>query len=93
MVVAIKRGVKVVPDFLFETLSITDFSPCIFGSSQPQITREPLSNMMISLAPTVSEQGKIGEFFRFLNATISGRRKEAEKLKQLKKGLLERMFA
>ena len=45
------------------------------------------------LLPSLPEQQKIGAFFRSLDTAISGRRNEVEKLKQLKKGLLERMFA
>lgn len=38
------------------------------------------------------EQQKIGSFFRSLDALIAARREEVEKLKQMKKALLERMF-
>ena len=40
-----------------------------------------------------SEQQAIGSFFRSLDALLAARREEAEKLKQLKKAFLERMFA
>ena len=42
--------------------------------------------------PTLIEQQKIGAYFRSLDALIAARREEAEKLKQMKKALLERMF-
>lgn len=44
------------------------------------------------LLPSLPEQQKIGAFFRSLDALIAGRREEVEKLKQMKKALLERMF-
>lgn len=42
--------------------------------------------------PSLPEQRKIGAYFRSLDALIVARRKEVEKLKQMKKALLERMF-
>ncbi len=41
----------------------------------------------------IDEQRKIGLFFRSLDVMIAARREEVEKLKQLKKAFLERMFA
>ena len=38
------------------------------------------------------EQKKIGAYFRSLDALIAARREEVEKLRQMKKALLERMF-
>lgn len=42
--------------------------------------------------PSLPEQRKIGAYFRSLDALIAARREEVEKLKQMKKALLERMF-
>lgn len=42
--------------------------------------------------PSLPEQQKIGVYFRSLDALIAARREEIEKLKQMKKALLERMF-
>lgn len=48
----------------------------------------------VFLAPAEpAEQQEIGSFFRSLDALLAARREEAEKLKQLKKAFLERMFA
>ena len=44
------------------------------------------------LAPSFLEQQKIGAYFRSLDALIAARREEVEKLRQMKKALLERMF-
>ena len=44
------------------------------------------------LAPTLPEQQKIGTYFRSLDALLAARREEVEKLKQMKKAFLERMF-
>ncbi len=42
--------------------------------------------------PSLPEQQKISAYFRSLDALIAARREEIEKLKQMKKALLERMF-
>ena len=47
---------------------------------------------IVTPVPTLLEQQKIGAYFRSLDALIAARREEAEKLKQMKKALLERMF-
>ena len=62
------------------------------GSTFLEISKGSLENMMLR-RPSLPEQQKIGTFFRSLDTTISARRKELEKLRQLKAGLLERMFA
>lgn len=92
MVVAPKPGKKLDKDFLLNVLKQTDFTPCILGSSQPQITRGPLSEVGIALAPTITEQQSIGGFFRELDALIAEREKALGKLESLKKAMLEKMF-
>lgn len=44
------------------------------------------------LFPSLHEQRKIGAYFRSLDVLISARQEEVGKLKDLKKGLLDRMF-
>lgn len=43
-------------------------------------------------APSVEEQQKIGNFFRNLDTTITLHRQELEKLKTIKKSMLDKMF-
>ena len=46
------------------------------------------------MAPSSKEErDKIGAYFREMDALIAARREEVGKLKDLKKALLERMFA
>ena len=44
------------------------------------------------LMPTLAEQQKIGEFFSKYNSLISAQQKEIDKLKEIKKSLLQKMF-
>ena len=46
----------------------------------------------IFLLPGLSEQKKIGAYFRSLDALLAARREEVKKLRDLKKAFLERMF-
>ena len=56
------------------------------------ITPEDFFETTIILPSSPLEQQKIGAYFRSLDALIAARREEVEKLRQMKKALLERMF-
>lgn len=62
------------------------------GSTFLEISKTALEKTPL-LIPSLLEQQQIGSFFRSLDALLAARREEAEKLKQLKKAFLERMFA
>ena len=80
------------PDFakvLFDTIDLPALSqtgalPSIGAGNVEELQRR---------IPSIPEQQAIGSFFRSLDALLAARREEAEKLKQLKKAFLERMFA
>lgn len=61
------------------------------GISRYNISKTKVMDLDI-LLPEIEEQQKIGAYFRSLDTLIAARRKEVEKLKQMKKALLKRMF-
>ncbi|WP_259770947.1 restriction endonuclease subunit S [Lactococcus lactis] len=62
------------------------------GTSYPAINSSDLSNIEIHVPSKLSEQQKIGEFFKKLDDTITLHQQELENLKALKKTLLNLMF-
>ena len=62
-------------------------------SGQPGINAAEYKTFSFLTPVELAEQQAIGSFFRSLDALLAARREEAEKLKQLKKAFLERMFA
>jgi type I restriction enzyme S subunit len=61
------------------------------GSGLPNIQKSRLSEIII-FYPTESEQQKIGSYFSHLDSLISLQQRKLEKLKNIKKSLLEKMF-
>ncbi len=61
------------------------------GSTFLEISGKQLGNMDISV-PVPAEQSRIGTYFQNLDNLISLHQKELEKLKNVKKGCLEKMF-
>ena len=90
--VAFRLKTCIYPDFakaLFDTIDLPALSqtgalPSIGAGNVEELQRR---------IPSIPEQQAIGSFFRSLDALLAARREEAEKLKQLKKAFLERMFA
>ncbi|MBQ8608567.1 MAG: restriction endonuclease subunit S [Campylobacter sp.] len=61
------------------------------GSGLPNIQKNTLSNISISI-PNSEEQEKIGAFFSKLDKLISLQQRKVEKLKNIKKALLNKML-
>lgn len=59
--------------------------------AQPNLSLEQVGSLGISL-PSIEEQEKIGQYFHHLDALITLHQRELEKLKNLKKACLEKMF-
>ena len=62
------------------------------GTSYPAINSSDLSNIEIHVPSKLSEQQKIGAFFKQLDDTIAANQRKLELLTDLKKGLLRQMF-
>ncbi len=62
------------------------------GTSYPAINSNDLAKIEVRAPENILEQQKIGAFFRSLDNLISLHRSELEKLRQLKKAFLGKMF-
>ena len=64
----------------------------VTGTTVRHSSANKLKMVKVFVPPTICEQKKIGTYFRSLDALLATRREEVEKLKQMKKAFLERMF-
>ena len=61
------------------------------GSSIPTMSQEKLKEMKI-ICPTLKEQHIMGEYYKKLDNLITLHQRKLEKLKNIKKSLIEKMF-
>ena len=93
----IGRGVAAIKgnEFIFQTLVKLDLNEywkgSAVGSTFEAINSDVLINQMI-LIPSELEQKVIGEYFKGLDSLLSLHQRKLEKLKILKKAMLEKMF-
>ncbi|MGE9861084.1 restriction endonuclease subunit S [Limosilactobacillus reuteri] len=59
----------------------------------PQLTAPQLANYKLKFPKSIEEESKIGNFFNNLDSLITLHQRKLVLLKQLKKGLLQKMFA
>ena len=79
-------------DYFYYFLTKFDLSKLAFGTGQPLIKSSELSNLKLFL-PNKQEQTKIGNYFQNLDKLIEQKEKKYQKLGQLKKAMLEKMFS
>ena len=79
--------------FLYSTLlsHIAEIKKNVRGSSVPRLDRSTLIDLEINL-PSFSEQQAIASFFRSLDRKIALETARLEKLKQIKRACLDKMF-
>lgn len=91
-IIRLKNGcLKYVKTYL-KGKAVADFikkNPTI--GAQPNLSLEQVSNLEIAL-PTEQEQEAIGSYFDHLDHLITLHQHKLERLKQVKKGLLQKMF-
>lgn len=66
--------------------------PLMQGIKVTSISKSAMQDTDIVYPKSVEEQGKIGDYFRSLDRLITLYQRELEKLKNIKKTLLEKMF-
>ena len=89
------KPVSVVSEYLYVLIQSDAFQVAAnqsAGSKMPRADWNLVCETLYAISPRVEEQGKIGAYFRSLDALISARQEEVGKLKNLKKALLDRMF-
>ena len=62
------------------------------GTSYPAINSSDLANLVITYPVNIEEQTKIGSYFENLDHLITLHQRKVEKLKNLKKSMLQKMF-
>ena len=81
-------------NFMNALLSTTSFEKEVamnMGATINQITGYMFSNMQF-LVPSLAEQAKIGSYFQSLDNLITLHQRKVEKLKNIKKSMLQKMF-
>lgn len=78
-------------DFIFSHIQGKDFKKHIISGAIPHVYFKNYGEDEL-IIPTLSEQQKIGDFFKTLDELIGAKEEELEKLRQLKLALLEQMF-
>ncbi|MDM5047710.1 restriction endonuclease subunit S [Levilactobacillus brevis] len=84
-------AVKSNHDVDFLENAINNHKVLVESTGVPQLTAPQLGNYKIFF-PTGEEQQKIGSFFKQLDNTIALHQRKLEKLQELKKGYLQKMF-
>ena len=62
------------------------------GSTRQSVGTEMVRILDVNIPPNINEQQKIGSYFSHLDSLISLQQRKLEKLKNIKKSLLEKMF-
>lgn len=63
-----------------------------FGSAQPQLTKAGVSKLSVIMPNKKSEQTAIGNYFQKLDTLINQHQQKHDKLTNIKKAMLEKMF-
>ena len=79
-------------EFLYHLLTHFDIKKLSFGTGQPLVKASELKNLKLFMPADIEEQTKIGEYFQNLDHLITLHQRKLEKLKKIKKSLLEHMF-
>ncbi|MET7026307.1 restriction endonuclease subunit S [Ligilactobacillus salivarius] len=83
-------------EFIVQYLSTQTYfkyvQSCLAGGTRQRISRKNLANFNVSIPTEINEQKQIGFFFKQLDTLIALHQRKLEKLKQLKKFLLQNMF-
>ena len=77
---------------LIQTQKFDDIANQSSGSKMPRADWNLVSNSEFSIPPLIDEQVRIGTYFNDLDNLITLHQRKVEKLKILKKSMLEKMF-
>lgn len=77
--------------FLLNGIKKINIAAYLVGGSRAKLNAETLMQLSIKL-PSIHEQEKLGQLFQSLDKTITLHDKKIQYLKQLKRGLLQKMF-
>ena len=77
--------------FLAYSISIADIEALLVGGGRVKLNAETMVNIIIDL-PRKYEQQKLGAFFKKIDNLITLHQRKLDKLKNIKKSMLEKMF-
>ena len=84
------------PEFLYQLLNADNVRSKIIrasqGNTQIYVNWSSISELVYEIPVSKEEQTKIGEYFRNLDNLITLHQRKLEKLKNIKKSMLEKMF-
>jgi len=83
---------SIVAQFLKSPVGKKKIDLISFGSAQPQLTKISVSAYTVTIPSEKTEQTKIGNYFQQLDTLIAQHQKKHDKLLNLKKALLEKLF-
>ena len=78
--------------FIYYTLTHFDLRRLSFGTGQPLVKSSELQKLKLCVPVSKSEQEKIGEIFNNIDNIITLHQRKLDKLQEVKKGLLQKMF-
>ena len=82
--------------YLVQFLSTKDYfnevNTALAGGTRQRISRSNLASFNVPIPPTFEEQETIGSYFEHLDHLITLHQRELEKLQNIKKSMLEKMF-
>lgn len=78
--------------FLKITISQTNIEPFLVGGGRAKLNAEIMMKIVVNIPSNIKEQTKIGNFFKNIDNVLSLHKNELEKLKNIKKACLEKMF-
>ena len=94
--IAVRPKIEFAPTFLGCCINSESFHnqllPLIQGTKVSSISKSSILDAIIYYPRSVTEQQKIGQFFSKYDSLISAQQKEIDKLKNIKKSLLQKMF-
>ena len=80
-------------DFLYQLLIRFDIKKLSFGTGQPLVKASELKSLELMMPTDMKEQMRIGVYFKNLDHLITLHQRKCDKLKEVKKYMLQNMFA
>ena len=87
----LKARNKMDNNFICMSMERKDYSNYNTGMAMPKLNKDTCCQIPVD-CPTFEEQNKIGEYFLNLDNLITLHQRELEKLQNIKKSMLEKMF-
>jgi type I restriction enzyme S subunit len=91
-IISTPKNSKFYPKYIYYLLNKLNIRKMCGGSGQPFLSYGTLKKLNISYPRNIQEQTKISDYFQKLDKLIEQKEKKQQKLKQLKKAMLNKIF-